>query len=79
MNNRAGFWIRLVNRSVRQRLGRGNRGSFKSERVPLEIVSHYFCAVCRRQFGYATGRRTGDKKIVGRAVPYAQVPKPNAI
>jgi hypothetical protein len=40
-----------------------------SDAVPFEIARHYFCAVCQRQLGYASGGRTGDVEIVGHAVP----------
>src|SRR5438067_11710772 len=79
MNIRSGCCIRFVNRGVRQRLGRSNRGSLASEPVSLEIVSHYSRAIRHRQFGYPARRRTRDVKFVGRAVSNTQVAEPNAI
>src|SRR5947208_14566004 len=79
MNNRPGLCIRFVNRGVRQRLRRSDRGSLTSEPVSFEIVSHHSCAICQRQFGYSASRRTCDVEFVGRAVSYAQVAEPNAI
>src|SRR6266480_1555309 len=79
MNNRPSLCIRFVNRGVRQRLRRSNRGSLTSEPVPFEIVSYHSCAICQGQFGYSARRRTCDVKIVGRAVSDAQVAEPNAI
>src|SRR6266480_292936 len=79
MNNRPGLCIRFVNRGVRQRLRRSNRGSLASEPVPFEIVSYHSCAIRQRQFGYPASRRTRDVEFVGRAVSYAQVAEPNAI
>src|SRR5438552_4865368 len=79
MNNRPGLCIRFVNRGVRQRLRRSDRGSLTSEPVSFEIVSHHSRAIRQRQFGHSASRRTCDVKFVGGAVSYAQVAEPNAI
>src|SRR5437016_2112669 len=79
MNNRSCGCIRLVNCGVRQRFRRGQRRAFVSNLVPLKIARHYPCAVCHGQFLYVSGGRTGDVKLVGRAVSYAQVAEPNTI
>src|SRR5438034_2545393 len=79
MNNRPGLCIRFVNRGVRQRLRRSDRGSLTSEPVPFEIVSHHSRAIRQRQFGNSACRRTCDVKIIRRTVPNAQVAEPNAI
>src|SRR5439155_11828725 len=79
MNNRPGLCIRFVNRGVRQRLRRSDRGSLTSEPVSFEIVSHHSRAIRQRQFGFSARRRTRNIKIVGRAMSYAQVAESNAI